>query len=133
RFVLFKRRSDVVMPGIWQPISGKILKDETIKQALFRQVEKKTGNRALRMFKLDEVNAYYDDYYDTVMLVPSAASLILADIQLDKDLHDQCTFVLPDELPGLIYFPNQLRGFRLVKEYLSQYGTKGSPVHELIY
>ena len=72
-FLLLKRRADVVLPGVWQPVSGKIKEGEKFSEAFVRQAVEKTGQLPMRAFALDTVNAYFDTHYDTVMLVPSAA------------------------------------------------------------
>ncbi|MBX7228850.1 MAG: hypothetical protein K1X48_04485 [Burkholderiaceae bacterium] len=43
QYLIFKRASNVPIPDLWQPVCGKISKDESIKQAFFSQVWKKIG------------------------------------------------------------------------------------------
>jgi hypothetical protein len=40
------------------------------------------------LYKLDTVNIFYDEFYDTVMLVPAAAARLASrDVKLDTSLH----------------------------------------------
>lgn len=93
-FLLLKRRADVVMPNVWQPVSGKIREGETIKAAFFRQVEQKTGIVLPKMYRSDTVHIYYDDYYDAVMAVPFAFCFLeQRNIVLNSSLHCEYTWV----------------------------------------
>lgn len=129
-FLVFRRRPDVIMPGVWQGISGKLVEDEKISAAFLRQVTKKTGSAPRRLFKLDYVNTFYDDHYDTVMFVPSAGCLVGDEISIDERLHDAYRFVDEAELVELLPFANQVNAFRLAAEYVRRFPEPG-PTHEL--
>jgi len=129
-FLLFKRRDDVVMPGVWQGISGKIKENEKISAAFSRQVAKKVGHAPKRLFKLDMVNTFYDDYYDTVMFVPSAGCVVDNVTAIDETLHSEYKFVTEADLPEFIHFPNQLKAFEMAAEHLRKY-RDGHPTNEL--
>ena len=73
-FLALKRNNTVELASTWQAISGKIHEDETIRAAMWRQCEEKLGLTPKRLFKIDFVNVFYDDFYDTVMHVPTAAA-----------------------------------------------------------
>ena len=86
---MVRRREDVVTPGSWQALSGKLLDGERIADGFVRQVVGKAGQRPLRIHKLAAVSTFYDEHYDTVMLVPAAAAELAADatVRLDPTLH----------------------------------------------
>jgi 8-oxo-dGTP pyrophosphatase MutT (NUDIX family) len=117
-FLLFKRRSDVVLPSIWQPVSGKIKKGQSISEAFKAQVMKKTGILPVRLLDVDYVNTYYDAYYDQVMLVPAAGALLAEDanLTLDLELHDESRWLDFSELPKFIPFHGQLEVFQRLKK-----------------
>jgi hypothetical protein len=120
-YLLFRRRKDVVLPGIWQPISGKIVTGQTISEAFAAQVEKKTGGPADRIDSVDYVNTYYDSHYDAVMLVPSAVARISERaIRLDADLHDEVCWVKYEEIPKAIPFAGQLEAYARVHATLGK-------------
>ncbi|WP_457280999.1 NUDIX domain-containing protein [Polaromonas sp. P5_D5] len=120
QFLLLKRRADVVMPGKWQAISGKINENERIQDAFIRQVEKKTGQSPIAFEKVDYVNMFFDDYYDTVMVVPAASAEISKRIVLDSTLHDDHIFVTYDELSKYDLFPAQMHVYSLLNTKLSR-------------
>ena len=118
--LILKRRADVVMPNTWQHISGKIQVGEKISQAFFRQVIKKTGQKAKAMFKVDFVNIFYDQYYDTVMMVPVAiAELADQKIEIDESLHEDYLWVGLDEAKTYFEWQNQKKSIDLMSTLLS--------------
>jgi hypothetical protein len=119
-FLLFRRLPSVVMPGQWQPICGKINKEERISEAFHRQVTKKTGFPPIELFKIDYVNIFYDDYYDTVMFVPSAACEVGREVTLDASLHDDAKFVKPSQLTEYGLFDAQLRAYDILQATLAR-------------
>jgi 8-oxo-dGTP pyrophosphatase MutT (NUDIX family) len=112
-FLLLKRRQEIVMPNVWQFVSGKIKENETIKEAFIRQTAEKTGLKLLNLFKIDFVNTFYDDYYDTVMLVPSAAAeLAPGNVVLSEKLHCEYKWASVSLVEELIPWSEQLVAFR---------------------
>jgi 8-oxo-dGTP pyrophosphatase MutT (NUDIX family) len=73
-FLVLRRGAGIPLAGQWQTVSGKIRKGERIADAFARQVLGKTGRRPAQLFKLAEVTTFFDEYYDTVMMVPAAAA-----------------------------------------------------------
>jgi dihydroneopterin triphosphate diphosphatase len=127
-FLLLKRNQDVVMPSIWQIVSGKIRERETIKEAFIRQTTEKTGLKPLSLFKVDFVNTFYDENYDTVMLVPSAAAeLAPGDVVLSEKLHCEFKWASLSLAEELIPWSEQLVGLRktnaIVEAHLENMGN----------
>ncbi|MFW0179891.1 NUDIX domain-containing protein [Rothia sp. CCM 9417] len=107
-FLLLRRLSTdaaVPMPGEWQTVSGKLVQGERISDAFARQVHAKTGSWPSQLFKFRNVAQFYDDNYDTVMLVPNAVAIMPpGPVELDETLHDQFVWLpLADALETLIY------------------------------
>ena len=119
-FLLFRRLSSVVMPGQWQPICGKIKKDERISEAFHRQVVKKTGSPPLNLFKIDHVNIFFDDFYDTIMFVPSAACEVQRQVTLDSSLHDDAMFVKSSQFEAYGLFDAQMRAYEVLESTLKK-------------
>ncbi|MCH9680452.1 MAG: NUDIX domain-containing protein [Deltaproteobacteria bacterium] len=120
RFLLLRRRLDVVMPGVWQAVSGKIAAEERIRRAFVRQVQRKTGQVPRELFKLDTVTIFYDDYYDTVMMVPVAACRIEpTPIEIDPKLHTEHRWATLDEARELVEWPRQVECMRMVADVLT--------------
>lgn len=107
-YLIFRRKASVVMPGVWQPICGKLGAGEAISAAFRTQVMKKTGVVASTFVLLDHVTTYYDQHYDAVMLVPSVGVEIQAPaLLLDASLHDEFRWVAYADINDFIRFEGQ--------------------------
>jgi 8-oxo-dGTP pyrophosphatase MutT (NUDIX family) len=118
-FLILKRRSDVVLADSWQFISGKLMKGETIRKAFIRQVVQKTSQHPIKMFKIERVNIFYDDYYDTVMVVPAACcQLVDKRVLLDETLHTEFAWITAREADEFLQLPVQIEFVRAVEAHL---------------
>lgn len=117
-YLLFKRREDVPLPGQWQTISGKIKKEERIADAFVRQVDKKTGCKPSKVYKLAAVTQFYDEYYDTVMMVPGAAAQLDYDssIALDSKLHTEHRWMKLEETLEMLPWGGQRSALRSIED-----------------
>lgn len=107
-FLLLRRRTDIVLPGDWQAVSGKIRAGERIADAFATQVRKKTGLSPLRLLKFATVTTFYDEHYDTVMLVPAAAAELSHEIiTVDSAVHTEARWVDLDTANTLLRWDNQ--------------------------
>lgn len=113
-YLLLKRRNDVVMPSQWQPVCGKINAGERIIEAFTRQVKKKTNHIPRELKKVDYINVFFDEYYDTVMMVPTATCEIGRDVIVDSSLHTEFTFISYDQLSQYSLFDAQMRVYHLL-------------------
>ena len=118
-FLIFKRRDDVPLPSSWQPACGKIKKDETIRSAFSRQVCKKTGEQPVELYRINIVNVFYDDFYDTVMMVPAAAARLEArDVQIDPSIHCDHRWVRCEDIEAFLEWPKQVECIRAIQDFL---------------
>ncbi|MDE0539881.1 MAG: NUDIX domain-containing protein [Rhodospirillales bacterium] len=125
-FLLLKRRGDIVLPNVWQPVSGKIKEGEKFGEAFIRQAAQKTGRRPLRVFALDTVNTYFDAYYDTVMLVPSAACRLFdKTVALDADLHVEFRWVDLARFEAIVKFDHQRETARKISAIVLEQPGRG--------
>ncbi len=124
KFLVLKRKTDVELPDSWQAVSGKIKKNEKIKHAFFRQVEEKTGQRPLESFKLDTINIFYDDYYDTVMFVPIAGVKIEeSPIVLSEKLHVDYKWLTTAEAKDYFIWPKQIECIDIITRIVKNSGN----------
>ncbi len=116
-FLLLKRRPDIVLPDVWQPVSGKIWEGEKFSEAFVRQPTEKTGQRPVRVFALDSVNTYFDAHYDTVMLVPSAACQLESKaVTVESDLHVDFKWIDLTAFETMVRFPKQAKTAKTIRE-----------------
>jgi hypothetical protein len=100
-------------------VCGKIAKDEQIRTAFVRQVCEKTGQQPTELYKLDTVNVFYDECYDTVMLVPAAAARLASrDVRLDTSLHCEHRWVRGQDVEQYLQFSKQVECLRMIEGLL---------------
>ena len=118
QFLVLRRRSDnELLPAEWQTVSGKLLPDERIVDGFNRQVSKKTGLVPERLFKLNSVATFFDEHYDTVMLVPNAVALLPHEsIKIDTSLHDAHEWLELDEALERLQWPTQKLAIRAIAD-----------------
>jgi len=121
-FLLLKRHADVELAGSWQQVSGKIAKGERIREAFIRQVKIKTGQTPLELYKLDFVNTFYDDFYDAVMFVPTAACRLASDAVIVSEYHSEHRWVTAEESRLFLEWPNQVLCIETISAQLSRGG-----------
>lgn len=120
-FLLLKRREDVILSDDWQVVCGKIKEGERIKDAFQRQIQSKTGQIPLELYKLDFINYFYDDYYDSVLMVPCAAAhLSSSQVKIDSNLHSEYKWVDYEEAKQLLAWENQRKCLDFIKDTLHQ-------------
>jgi len=128
-FLLLRRRPDVVMPDCWQAVSGKLRPDERISHAFVRQVVAKTGQSPLRLSRFEAVTSFYDEYYDTVLMVPAAAAQLNAgDIQIDTSLHRESRWVTQPQAHQLLPWPASRNAIDGIAEAVLGGGTAIVPM-----
>lgn len=131
-FLVLKRRNDVILPGDWQVVSGKIKEGEGIKDAFLRQVNSKTGQYAKAAYKLNYVNTFYDQHYDAVLMVPCAAVLLSShEVHLDAAIHSEYRWVTYAEACDLLVWKNQRKCLDLVR--VMQNNPEYLLTHRLVY
>jgi ADP-ribose pyrophosphatase YjhB (NUDIX family) len=127
KLLLLKRRPDVTMPNTWQPVSGKLLRGESIRDGFVRQVLKKVGQAPTSVHKLDLVNVFYDSFYDTVMLVPVAVCTVAAPtVVVDETVHDDHRWMGVRDARRLLRWPQQRRCVAMIARTIRQEGGLNS-------
>ena len=69
-YLLIKRSSDRIYPGIWQPVTGGLDPDERVPAAALREVAEETGLAGADVeafYDLDQVGAFYAEDPDAIV------------------------------------------------------------------
>lgn len=116
-FLLLKRKDNVPLPCDWQAVSGKIKENERIKDAFVSQVQSKTGQIPHYVYKLDFINTFYDEHYDSILMVPcAAAKLNSKHIEINRRLHSEYQWATYEEACKLLAWNNQKKCLSLIKD-----------------
>jgi ADP-ribose pyrophosphatase YjhB (NUDIX family) len=128
--LVLRRNSSVVMPGQWQTVSGKLAAGEPISRGFSRQLAEKTDLKAIKIFKMAQVATFYDENYDTVMLVPNVLAFVpFADITMDAEVHDAWDWVSLSEAADRLHWPTQLRAVEAMGSGLEWANGQPSPIN----
>ena len=97
-------------PGSWETVHGHIEPGETPAQAAVRELEEETGSRALKVYNLSRVEAFYQHARDQVALIPVFAAFLAADaeVRLGPE-HDGFEWLAPDEARRRFAWPREGR------------------------
>ena len=97
RYLLLRRSLDVIYPGQWRMVGGKVMAGETSAHAAFREFEEETSQRPIRAWVLPTVNAFYDPKADQIRYIPAFAFECGSNhVQLNHE-HDAHEWLTADE------------------------------------
>jgi dihydroneopterin triphosphate diphosphatase len=116
-FLLLQRADDKIYSGQWRMIGGKVHNDEFRWQTALRELEEETGLIPKKYWVVPTVNHFYESKTDQIHLIPAFASEIPANARITlDDEHKMHKWVTIDEIPSYIFWPEQVRIFRLISE-----------------
>lgn len=121
KLLLFKRAEDVIYPGQWRMIGGKVEEQETAAEAAFREFREETGIIPKLFWVIPSINQFYDHQSDTIKQIPAFA----AEVGTDTDIilnheHVDYSLIRPKEIENYALWPEQERLFKLVSTIVTQ-------------
>jgi 8-oxo-dGTP pyrophosphatase MutT (NUDIX family) len=107
-FLILRRSPGRSLPGVWQPVTGRIRPRERAVTAAAREVFEETGFRPVRWWALETVAIYFDAALDRVMALPLFVAEVprAAAIELSSE-HDAHRFVRPKVAASLVLWEAQ--------------------------
>jgi len=105
-----------VMPGVWQPVTGKRHTRESMLAAARREVREETGLAPRRWWALETMTLYPDVASDTIVALPLFAAEIAARaaVRLSRE-HDASRWVSAAEAARRVLWESQRRGLEAVR------------------
>ena len=110
RCLVLRRATGGRCPGSWEAVHGHIEPGETPAQAALRELEEETGARALKLYNLSRVEAFYQHARDQVALIPVFAAFVseAAEVRLGPE-HDRFEWLAPDAARRRFAWPREGR------------------------
>jgi 8-oxo-dGTP pyrophosphatase MutT (NUDIX family) len=124
-FLALRRSRDrVKLPGIWQPVTGKLDRGEGALAAAVREVHEETGLTPRRWWGLENATVYYDALTDRVLALPLfAAELRPSDRVRLSEEHDAFAFLGAAAAARRWLWNTQRRGLAAVRDQVLRGGA----------
>jgi 8-oxo-dGTP pyrophosphatase MutT (NUDIX family) len=126
-FLALRRSRRKNLPGVWQPVTGKIELFETPAEAALRELHEETGLRPLKLWRLEQTTLCLDARGRTLMALPLFAAQVPArdSIRLSKE-HDDSTFVSASRAARLYLWDSQRQGLDAVARQILPAGPRAN-------
>lgn len=122
QFLLIRRASDRIFPGLWQCVTGGLEPGERIPMAALREVREEVGFGSAEIeafYDLDVVTHFYDEGSDAVVAGAIFAVRVRADAKpVLSNEHDGARWAAQDEARGLVVWPSYLGTIDRILEML---------------
>jgi dATP pyrophosphohydrolase len=116
-FLLLRRSRAKKLPGVWQPVTGKLDRGETAFKAARREVREETGLTPRRWWVLESMTVFFDPEADKVRALPLFAAEIgpKDPVRLSEE-HDAHRFAQSGAASRLFLWQSQRRALRAVQD-----------------
>jgi dATP pyrophosphohydrolase len=123
QFLLLRRARHKSLPGVWQPVTGKLRRGESARRAAAREVAEETGLRPQRWWVLETVTLFFDPAANVLLLLPLFAAETGArqPVRLSAE-HDAFEFVSARVAARRVLWDSQRAGLRAVARQILRGG-----------
>ena len=119
QFLILKRSSHKIYPGLWQMVTGHIKKGETAVQTVLRELQEETGLKPSRLWVVPNVNSFYSSEDDSITMIPVFAAQVKNDKVIISNEHSEFKWVNSKEAKTLLAWDGQRRSVDIIKEYFT--------------
>lgn len=124
-FLALRRRAGDSLPGVWQPVTGTLMRGESAVLGALREVREETGAVPMRMWRLESVTTFFDPRRDAIRLVTLFAAEVAerAAVRLSRE-HSTHRFLSAREAALRFLWDSQRRGLVAVREQVLRGGGR---------
>jgi dihydroneopterin triphosphate diphosphatase len=119
KFLLLKRSSQKIYPGLWQMVSGHIKKGETAVKTALRELKEETGLKPLHLWVAPNINSFYFPGDDSITLIPVFAAQVDNNAVIISDEHSEFKWVSSEEAKKYLAWEGQRKSVDIIKEYFT--------------
>jgi len=126
-FLALRRGPRKTLPGVWQPVTGKIERRETPVEAAWRETREETGLEPKRMWRLEQTTLCLDARGRGLMALPLFAAEVgpSETVRLSSE-HDAARFVDARTAARLYLWDSQRQGLAAVARQILPRGPRSS-------
>ncbi len=124
-FLVLKRSDDEKYPGVWQPVTGHVKKNEKAFATAFREVYEETGLNAEKIFVVPHINRYYNPETDKICDIP--VFLAISDKNFEPVLsseHSEYFWGELNQVEEFFMWPGQKYSARIIQDFLTKKQNK---------
>lgn len=119
QFLLLKRSTHKIYPGVWQMVSGHLDKNETAIQTALRELNEETGIKPFRLWIAPNINSLYSPEDDSITMIPVFAAQVKNDRVIISDEHSEFKWLNSEEAKKLLAWDGQRKSVDIIKEYFT--------------
>jgi dATP pyrophosphohydrolase len=124
-FLALRRRPGGALPGVWQPVTGRLRRGERAEAGARREVREETGLVPTRLWRLESVTSFYDPGRDAIRFVSLFVAEVAADavVRLSAE-HTAHRFLPAREAARRFLWDSQRRGIAAVRSQVLRGGAR---------
>ena len=119
KYLLLKRSSSEIYPGIWSVCSGSVEAGERAVDAAYRELLEETGLVPEVMFAVDTVNVFYEPLEDKMHLLPVFLARAGTDSVMLSEEHSEYIWAGAEESAELFHWISHKNNIRLIEKCLT--------------
>ena len=125
RFLALRRHPGDSLPGVWQPVTGTLRRDEPATRGALREVREETGVTPVRLWRIETVSGYFDPRRDTIRFIIRFAAELPARAAIRRSReHTAHRFVTAREAARRFLWDSQREGLAAVREQVLRGGPR---------
>ena len=123
-YLLLKRSSEQMYPGIWQCVTGKIEAGEKPHETALRELKEETGLTPLTIWTVDQVNHSFEAKQNRMNLIPIFGVEVESEIVILSTEHTEYKWCKIDEGVDLLLWNQQKQGLKTFHKMITEESKK---------
>lgn len=117
-YLLLKRRKEKFYGHLWQGVAGRIETGESAVETVLRELQEETQLEPVRVFVVDHVSSFYQNYKDRINLIPVFGIEVNIGEVILSDEHKEYRWVNFNEAFDLLSWRQQRKALSVLHEMI---------------